>query len=63
MKTASTFLQIAALAACFAVHTAAHDPFKVHGIRRALRIIGGPSHQTVTLVEMSATDAPALAVG
>lgn len=63
MKTASTMLQIAALAACFAVHAAAHDQFKMHGVRRALRTIEGQSHQVVSVVEASSADVATVDIG
>lgn len=39
MKTASRFLQILALTACFAAQ--AHGAFSMPGVRRALQTMGG----------------------
>ncbi|TGQ34303.1 MULTISPECIES: hypothetical protein [unclassified Mesorhizobium] len=43
MKTASTFLQILALSACFAAQM--HGTFTMPGVRQALRTMAGPSGQ------------------
>ncbi|MER9628206.1 MULTISPECIES: hypothetical protein [unclassified Mesorhizobium] len=43
MKTASTFLQILALSACFAAQ--AHGTFSMPGVRQALRTMAGSSGQ------------------
>ncbi|MER8974310.1 MULTISPECIES: hypothetical protein [unclassified Mesorhizobium] len=45
MKTASTFLQILALSACFAAQ--AHGTFSMPGVRQALRTIAGSSGQSL----------------
>ncbi|MER8991738.1 hypothetical protein [Mesorhizobium sp. M0482] len=43
MKTASTFLQILALSACFTAQV--HGTFSMPGVRQALRTIAGASGQ------------------
>ena len=45
MKTASTFLQILALSACFTAQV--HGTFTMPGVRQALRTMAGPSGQGV----------------
>jgi hypothetical protein len=52
MKTASTFLQILALSACFAAQ--AHGTFTMPGVRQALRTMAGPSDQGVLPISASA---------
>ena len=47
MKTASTFLQILALGACFAVQAAAPGEFRMPGVRRAMQTMAGPANQPV----------------
>jgi hypothetical protein len=44
MKTASTFLQILALSACFAAQ--AHGTFTMPGVRQALRTMAGSSGES-----------------
>jgi hypothetical protein len=51
MKTASTFLQILALSACFAAQ--AHGTFAMPGVRQALRTMAGPSSQGLLPVSAS----------
>ncbi|RWQ31890.1 MAG: hypothetical protein EOS21_31545 [Mesorhizobium sp.] len=51
MKTASTFLQILALSACFAAQ--AHGTFTMPGVRQALRTIDGASGQGVLPISAS----------
>ncbi|MER8961865.1 hypothetical protein [Mesorhizobium sp. M0701] len=43
MKTASTFLQILALSACFTAQV--HGTFSMPGVRQALRTMAGASGQ------------------
>ncbi|MER8697898.1 hypothetical protein [Mesorhizobium sp. M0601] len=43
MRTASTFLQILALSACFTAQV--HGTFSMPGVRQALRTIAGASGQ------------------
>ena len=47
MKTASTLLQILALAACFAMQVAAPGEFRMPGVRRAMQTMAGPANQPV----------------
>ncbi|RWB30161.1 MAG: hypothetical protein EOQ42_32890 [Mesorhizobium sp.] len=51
MKTASTFLQILALSACFAAQ--AHGTFTMPGVRQALRTMAGSSGQAVLPISAS----------
>ncbi|RWP49786.1 MAG: hypothetical protein EOR05_08230 [Mesorhizobium sp.] len=51
MKTASTFLQILALSACFAAQ--AHGTFAMPGVRQALRTMAGSSAQGVLPISAS----------
>ncbi|MCV3210659.1 hypothetical protein OHD62_29060 [Mesorhizobium sp. YC-39] len=45
MKTASTFLQILALSACFAAQV--HGTFAMPGVRQALRTMDGANSQSM----------------
>ena len=45
MKTASTLLQILALAACLAMQVAAPGEFRMPGVRRAMQTMAGPANQ------------------
>ncbi|PTE09572.1 hypothetical protein [Mesorhizobium helmanticense] len=61
MKTASTFLQILALSACFAAQV--HGTFAMPGVRQALRTIDGASGQgmfAAALYTVSPAASPAL---
>jgi hypothetical protein len=53
MKTASTFLQILALSACFTAQV--HGTFTMPGVRQALRTMDGASSQSAlpTFVEIA----------
>ena len=53
MKTASTFLQILALSACFTAQV--HGTFTMPGVRQALRTMDGASSQSAlpTLLEIA----------
>lgn len=50
MKTASTFLQILALSACFAAQV--HGTFAMPGVRQALRTIDGPNSQSMPPISL-----------
>ncbi|MBZ9869701.1 hypothetical protein LB542_02325 [Mesorhizobium sp. BR1-1-9] len=51
MKTASTFLQVLALSACFTAQV--HGTFSMPGVRQALRTMAGPSGQILSPVNAS----------
>ncbi|TIT19977.1 MAG: hypothetical protein E5W70_23260 [Mesorhizobium sp.] len=59
MKTASTFLQILALSACFTAQ--AHGTFSMPGVRQALRTMAGASGQgALAIYTVSLAARPAL---